>query len=301
MAIKPADGHIDWITDDDTNKYIAPSSAKRLQGWVQQEKPPFQYFNWFWRLIDRWLKWAEAQCDENMIAIAANTQAIADEATARAAADAAHASRTDNPHAVTKAQVGLASVPNTDFTAAVAANTDHRGRTDNPHAVTKAQVGLDSASNVPAPTYVTNASGYPVISSTAMNVTVAITNFAWESVGPTGSGKDNIWAALDLVPDDASYIRVRIKTYVSKNSATSYAIGFSLNAVKDGGTENGGDVTTIQYISGVNVAGIDHVISNTTEAMIPVLNRCFKLRPSANSHNDAQNCLMFLIGWGFNP
>ena len=34
-----------------------------------------------------------------------------------------HTSRTDNPHATTKAQVGLGSVPNTDFTSAVAANT----------------------------------------------------------------------------------------------------------------------------------------------------------------------------------
>lgn len=35
----------------------------------------------------------------------------------------AHTSNTSNPHSVTKAQVGLSSVPNTDFTSAVAANT----------------------------------------------------------------------------------------------------------------------------------------------------------------------------------
>ena len=34
-----------------------------------------------------------------------------------------HTSLTDNPHSVTKTQVGLGSVPNTDFTSAVAANT----------------------------------------------------------------------------------------------------------------------------------------------------------------------------------
>jgi hypothetical protein len=87
MADKPTDGHIEWIPDDDTNKYIAPSSAKKLQGWIAEEKPPFQYFNWFWRLVDRWLQWAEAQSDENVAAIATNAQAIADEATTRSGAD----------------------------------------------------------------------------------------------------------------------------------------------------------------------------------------------------------------------
>jgi len=71
VAIKPTGGHLDWITDDDANKFIEPSSAKRLQGWIKDEKPPFQYFNWSWRLIDRWLKWVEAQCDENSGAITA--------------------------------------------------------------------------------------------------------------------------------------------------------------------------------------------------------------------------------------
>ena len=88
MAVKPTDGHINWISDDDPLKFSAPSAAKRLQGWIASEKPPFQYFNWYWRLVDRWLKWADAQSDENIAAIAA-------EATARADADAAHANATD--------------------------------------------------------------------------------------------------------------------------------------------------------------------------------------------------------------
>ena len=87
MAIKPSEGHVEWITDDDTDKYIAPSATKKLQGWIKEEKPPFQYFNWFWRLVDRWLQWAEAQSDENGAAIADNAQAITDEAATRSDAD----------------------------------------------------------------------------------------------------------------------------------------------------------------------------------------------------------------------
>jgi len=74
-----------------------------------------------------------------------------------------HEADVANPHSVTKTQVGLSNVPNTDFTSAVSANTTHRtsdgtdhshvvlndthrGQTDNPHSVTKTQIGL---SNVP--------------------------------------------------------------------------------------------------------------------------------------------------------
>jgi hypothetical protein len=48
-----------------------------------------------------------------------------------------HTGATDNQHSVTKAQVGLGSVPDLDTTAAV----NHVGLTDNPHAVTAAQTG----------------------------------------------------------------------------------------------------------------------------------------------------------------
>ena len=53
----------------------------------------------------------------------------------------AHTLLTDNPHATTKAHVGLSDVPNTDFTVAVGLNTTHRGLTNNPHGVTLSDVG----------------------------------------------------------------------------------------------------------------------------------------------------------------
>ena len=68
--------------------------------------------------------------------------------------------RTDNPHNVTKAQVGLGSVDNTAdldkpvstavearLTALDGTLSTHSGKTDNPHKVTKAQVGLGNADN----------------------------------------------------------------------------------------------------------------------------------------------------------
>ena len=73
-----------------------------------------------------------------------------------------HVGNSDNPHAVTKAQVGLSNVDNTSdankpvSTATQAALNDkadqadltaHTGNKNNPHAVTKAQVGLANVDN----------------------------------------------------------------------------------------------------------------------------------------------------------
>ena len=77
---------------------------------------------------------------------------VGDDVSALQAAD----SRTDNPHAVTKDQVGLGSVDNTSdldkpigtlTQTALDALSAADSRTDNPHAVTKEQVGLGSVNN----------------------------------------------------------------------------------------------------------------------------------------------------------
>jgi hypothetical protein len=76
-----------------------------------------------------------------------------------------HISSVANPHVVTKTQVGLSDVPNTDFTTAVGDNTTHRGLTNNPHAVSLADVspvaGIDEKqlsilSAVPASPFVSD-------------------------------------------------------------------------------------------------------------------------------------------------
>ncbi|MCP4747311.1 MAG: hypothetical protein GY874_14395, partial [Desulfobacteraceae bacterium] len=68
--------------------------------------------------------------------------------TSSVSSNTSHREKSDNPHKVTKTQIGLSKVPNTDFTSSVASNTSHRGKTDNPHRVTKSQVGLSKVPNV---------------------------------------------------------------------------------------------------------------------------------------------------------
>ena len=57
-----------------------------------------------------------------------------------------HAESRDNPHAVTKEQVGLGNVDNI-LQASKAEFDSHTGNTSNPHGVTKTQVGLGSVDN----------------------------------------------------------------------------------------------------------------------------------------------------------
>ena len=57
-----------------------------------------------------------------------------------------HASKKDNPHSVTKSQVGLGNVTN-DKQATKTEFDSHTGNKSNPHGVTKAQVGLGNADN----------------------------------------------------------------------------------------------------------------------------------------------------------
>ena len=79
------------------------------------------------------------------------------------AAIGAHTNRQDNPHTVTKVQVGLSNVDNTsdlnkpissltqtalDFKADGTIVTAHNTNTSNPHNVTKTQIGLDNVANV---------------------------------------------------------------------------------------------------------------------------------------------------------
>jgi hypothetical protein len=120
---------------------------------------------------------SEASARAAAVSSEASTRSAADtaEATARSAADTAvataaaaalatHVGDTSNPHATTKAQVGLANADNTSdvnkpvSTAQAAADTvvannaaaalaTHTGNTSNPHATTKAQVGLGNADN----------------------------------------------------------------------------------------------------------------------------------------------------------
>lgn len=53
MANRPTDLP-EWGTDNAADN-TPPPAAKAQLGWLEREKPPFQWFNWFFNLVYRWL------------------------------------------------------------------------------------------------------------------------------------------------------------------------------------------------------------------------------------------------------
>jgi len=53
----------EWIPDSDPSKIEAPSASKQNTGWLSGEKPPYQFFNWFWNLVSKWVEYLEDLTD----------------------------------------------------------------------------------------------------------------------------------------------------------------------------------------------------------------------------------------------
>lgn len=43
-----------------------PSTAKQTTGWTAQEKPPFQFFNWFWNIVSQYLAFVVDKTDNHV-------------------------------------------------------------------------------------------------------------------------------------------------------------------------------------------------------------------------------------------
>ena len=57
-----------WIPDDNPAKITAPDGTKQAAGWLSAEKPAFQYFNWFWNLVSKWIAYFETITDQVPVA-----------------------------------------------------------------------------------------------------------------------------------------------------------------------------------------------------------------------------------------
>src|SRR4030066_82953 len=54
MATKP--DLIKWVSNDDALKIIDPGTAKKANGFIYQEKPAFQYINYLFNRLAKWLR-----------------------------------------------------------------------------------------------------------------------------------------------------------------------------------------------------------------------------------------------------
>jgi hypothetical protein len=55
MSLRPTD-HLNWVSSDDVTKIVAPTTGKQDAGWLADEKPSHQHFNWIMNRVDKWLR-----------------------------------------------------------------------------------------------------------------------------------------------------------------------------------------------------------------------------------------------------
>lgn len=172
--------------------------------------------------------------DENDVAQLANgfMAAMAAEAAARAAADSTHAALTD-PHGATSAATAsrlmLRDANGRAQVAAPSAAADCARKQD---------VDNEAAARAAADIECTNANGNPNLSDTPLDIDANLANSAWESIGPTGSGADNIWPALDMVPSDATRIKIRILATCTQSGGTpGNGVSFNVYVRKHGSSQ----------------------------------------------------------------
>jgi hypothetical protein len=151
---------------------------------------------------------------------------------------------------------------------------------------------------MPAGSFVNNANGNPNISDTTIDVDATLAHQTWESIGPTGSGADNTWTALDSVPDDASWIKINILTYASDTNAA--ARGTMVYARVTGGSEIPGDDNKVATVAVQSNGTATSASNNLVEKTIPV-DSSIRFDAYWSSSAASNNVLFVLIGYGFNP
>ncbi len=159
---------------------VEPPESKKDEGYLVGDRPPASWENWFRKgvyeamvenrsVIDSLdsgkagLSWTQGQLN-TLGTDKADKSWVTTELDKKANTTAltGHTGATNNPHSVTKSQVGLGRVDNTnDLEKPISTATQsalnlkanqtaldtHVGKEDNPHKVTKAQVGLGKVNN----------------------------------------------------------------------------------------------------------------------------------------------------------
>jgi len=148
--------------------------------------------------------------------------------------------------------------------------------------------------------FVNNASGNANISNTQLNITSTVSAVTWESIGPTGSGADHIWAVLDSVPLGADWVELRIYASATDSATAANTVrSATLAARGDGSSEaygiDTGILTTGYY---TNAAGHGHALDYSVTKIPFSSSGVFELYWVSST--EATNIYVWLTGYGYN-
>jgi len=128
------------------------------------------------------------------------------------------------------------------------------------------------------------------INNTEINVASVITESTWESIGPTGSGANNIWTALDVVPPGSDWIMLRFRMILSGGIGGD---AFYLWGRKTGSVAGISSDTMYQYsqLAAGSLMWTDRIAVDAS--------RRFDMHWQATQ--SSVNLELWLVGYGFNP
>lgn len=148
--------------------------------------------------------------------------------------------------------------------------------------------------------FVNNADGAPYVAAPTLDVVTDLVSGVIESVGPTGSGADNIWTALDSVPLGVDWIEVTLR-----GSSRHATLGHGLIAFarRFGSTANMvlTSSPTVVYLAGFAPDNTTNQLVQTV-AKIPVdENGVFDFKWGVlNAGGTLESLYMILRGYGNN-
>jgi len=142
--------------------------------------------------------------------------------------------------------------------------------------------------------HVSAADGGPYVSSITTNI-VRIGGAGWEDIGPTGSGRTNIWTALDGIPSTVDWIKIRVHLSVTSTGGTPGA-AYSASYY---GRYYGSSVTTVNasliaYDESVYDSSGNANLGFSQECTVPVSSRAFEINMPAGT------IVLTLVGYGYN-
>lgn len=131
-----------------------------------------------------------------------------------------------------------------------------------------------------------------------MTLSTAITESAWETIGPTGSGADYEWSALDDLPANVEAVKIGVQAYSERSGTTDAEMSMDVRLTGAGSPTlvPGNLIFTAKAYGGA--ANNNALIAGCAEATVPV-NASNIFRTYWVSTNETSGLLIYLIFRGY--
>lgn len=106
--------------------------------------------------------------------------------------------------------------------------------------------------------------------SATLSINANVTEATWESVGPTGSGADNIWTIMDAMPDNATILIVDLFVSLSTDSANTAQMAVYVTHGDDAVPAISANNNRVSFKNLDNDVAITGNTGNLTRIMIPL-------------------------------